>query len=181
MHKFSALIFSIVLTAAAGGAAVRGQTQAQAAKPAGVAANPRTAAPMRMKPSSIELHRQIASQHEKFQRLLPAETKRRIDLLVPEFEKETRRSKPGTNFRALAETQVRRTFQKLSPQQADVLTFELLKGTFDQMQDSSGDMSQMDQLTLQQAMDKKSQFESIFSNLLKSFSDTQDSIVQNIK
>lgn len=39
----------------------------------------------------------------------------------------------------------------------------------------------MDQLQLQIAMDKKSQFESMLSNMLKSMSNTSDSIIQNIK
>src|SRR5262249_29390075 len=42
------------------------------------------------------------------------------------------------------------------------------KDNIDQTKDSMSDMSTMDQLNLQQLMEQKSQFEQIFSNMLKS-------------
>ena len=46
---------------------------------------------------------------------------------------------------------------------------------------TGSDSSSADQLTLQQNMDLLSQFEAVFSNVLKSMSDTASSIVGNLK
>ena len=100
--------------------------------------------------------------------------------MVPDFDRQVRASKRGTDFRALALAEVRKQFPHLSPQQTDVLAFTLLKDVYDNSQNSLGDMSKMNQLQLQMAMDKKSQFESMLSNMLNSMSDTSDSVIQNI-
>jgi len=47
--------------------------------------------------------------------------------------------------------------------------------------DSLDDLSQQDQLKLQQEMDKKSQLEEMISNLMKAQSDTQDTLARSLK
>lgn len=47
--------------------------------------------------------------------------------------------------------------------------------------DSMSDLSQVDQMKLQQAMDRRSKMEEMISNLLKKISDTQSSIIGNLK
>lgn len=47
--------------------------------------------------------------------------------------------------------------------------------------DSLNEMSELDLLRLQQAMDRRSKLMEMLSNMLKKFSDTSSSIVQNLK
>jgi hypothetical protein len=49
------------------------------------------------------------------------------------------------------------------------------------IKDSLSEMTTMDQLTLQQCMEKKGQFESIFSNMLKSYQQTSQGVLSNLK
>lgn len=49
------------------------------------------------------------------------------------------------------------------------------------IKDSLSEMTTMDQLTLQQAMEKKGQFESIFSNMLKAYQQTSQGVLSNLK
>jgi hypothetical protein len=59
-----------------------------------------------------------------------------------------------------------------------------LDASIDQMKsvlDSTSEMSEMDSLRLQMAMDRLSKMMSTLSNLLKKTSDTQQGIVQNVK
>ena len=136
----------------------------------------------RTNPAARELDPAIAAQHRRIQSLLPPETKRKIARMVPEFQQQTRKLKPGTDLRALATADVRKQFPKVPPRQIDVLVFTLLNEAYAALPpSSSGDMSTQQQMELQQAMQQKSQFEEVFSNRLKSISDTNDAIVQNIK
>lgn len=151
------------------------QTESQSAKPAAPASETRVASEPR------KLSPEVIAQHQKLQRLLPAETKLRIDRLVPDFRKQVLHAKPGTDLRALAVAPIRREFPKASPQQTAALVFELIAVSLHASNNSMGDMSSQDQMNLQQLMEQKSQFEEIFSNLMKTFQDTQDSIIQNIK
>jgi hypothetical protein len=56
-----------------------------------------------------------------------------------------------------------------------------LEASIAETKDSLSDMSQMDQLQLQMAMDRLSKAMSTLSNVLKKVSDTQGSITNNIK
>lgn len=56
-----------------------------------------------------------------------------------------------------------------------------LEASIAQTKDSLADMSEMDQLQLQMAMDRLSKAMSTLSNLLKKVSETQGSITNNIK
>ena len=47
--------------------------------------------------------------------------------------------------------------------------------------DSMSEMSTMDQMTLQQAMEQKGQFESVFSNMLKTYQSTASGVIANMK
>jgi hypothetical protein len=151
------------------------QAESQSAKPAAPAKE------MRVAPEPRKLSPEVIAQHQKLQRLLPAETKLRIDRLVPDFKKQVLHAKPGTDLRALAVAPIRREFTKASPQQTAALVFELIAVSLNASNNPVSDMSTQDQMNLQQLMEQKSQFEEIFSNLMKTFQDTQDSIIQNIK
>jgi hypothetical protein len=152
------------------------QAATQSAKPAASAK-----AALAVKSSAIQLNPEISLQHQRIQNHLPAQTKQKLARMVPDFDRQVRASKKGTDLRELATAEVRKQFPHLTPQQTNVLAFNLLKDAYDNSQNSLGDMSAMDQMQLQMAMDKKSQFESMLSNMLKSISDTSDSVIQNIK
>ena len=65
------------------------QAESQSAKPAAPAKE------MRVAPEPRKLSPEVIAQHQKLQRLLPAETKLRIDRLVPDFKKQVLHAKPG--------------------------------------------------------------------------------------
>jgi hypothetical protein len=137
--------------------------------------------PAAVNPAALQLKPEISSQHQRIQNLLPAQTKQKLARMVPAFEQQIRAHKQGTDLRALAAAEVRKQFPRLSAQQTDVLAFTLLKDAYDNSKGSLTDISTTDQLQLQMAMDQKSQFESMLSNMLKSMADTSDSVIQNIK
>jgi len=56
-----------------------------------------------------------------------------------------------------------------------------LEASIAETKDSLADMSEMDQLQLQMAMDRLSKAMSVLSNVLKKISDTRGSITNNIK
>lgn len=119
----------------------------------------------------------VVAQHDRVQRLLPPSTKQRVEQLVPEFRAEIMKLPAHADLQKLAESKLRTRFQKVSPAEARVLTFALLKQTAD----SLSDVSQINQMELQMTMDRKSQLEAALSNMLKSIEDTQDAVVQNMK
>lgn len=55
------------------------------------------------------------------------------------------------------------------------------KQNVDNTKDSMSEMSTMDQMTLQQAMEQKGQFESVFSNMLKTYQSTASGVLANLK
>ncbi len=138
---------------------------------------------MRANPGVRTLDPAIVAQHRRIQSLLAPETKGKIGAVVPEFRQQTRKLKPGADLRALATTEIRKQFPNLTPRQTDVLAFALLNETYASLQASAptSDISTEQQMQLQQLMEKRSQFEAVISNMLKSMSDTSDAIIQNIK
>jgi hypothetical protein len=119
----------------------------------------------------------VTAQHDRIQRLLPPAIKQRIDMLLPAFRDEIAKLPPRTDFRKLAEADVRRNFPHASPQQTDVLVFTLLKQTADGM----SDVSEMTSMRLQMAMDRRSKFIETLSNVMKSVDETNDSVISNLK
>ena len=93
----------------------------------------------------------------------------------------------------IAEEEVRKQFGRLTSQESDILVFYILaaslerikaekrKDSVSEKKDSLSEMSTMDQLVLQQSMEKKGQFESIFSNMLKTFQQTAAGVIGNLK
>lgn len=119
----------------------------------------------------------VTAQHDRIQRLLPPAIKQRIDMLVPAFRDETAKLPPQTDFRKLAEADVRKNFPHVSPQQTDVIVFALLKQTADSM----SDMNEMTSMRLQMAMDRRSKLIETLSNIMKSIDETNDSVISNMK
>ena len=122
----------------------------------------------------------VAALHTRIRSLLPAETNDKIRRAVPAFREQTRTPKPGTDLRALATAQVRKQFPNLTPRQTEALAFALLNATC-AILPPAGDLSTEQQVPSQQSMEQKSQFETALSSMMKSVSETSDSIIQNIQ
>jgi hypothetical protein len=131
--------------------------------------------------ASEKLSPEIITEHQKLQRLLPAETKAEITRLTPIFQKDVIHAKPGTDLRNLASLPIRKEYPKATPHQAASLIFELIAQSLGAPRDSSTDVSKEQLLTLQLTMDERAKLEDILSNLLKILRDTSDSTIQNIK
>jgi len=88
-----------------------------------------------------------------------------------------------------ARLQTNQTVTKVNrPVNSQVSTLQVSANEIKQVQDSlklkldgMNEMSEMTSLRLQQAMDRRSKFISTLSNIMKKISETQDSIVQNLK
>jgi hypothetical protein len=73
---------------------------------------------------------------------------------------------------------------KVQPVKKDSFSKTAIKnkqGQLSDKKDSMADMNQMDQLRMQQIMEKKSKLEEIISNIQKKISDTSDQIISNLK
>ncbi|MDE3199497.1 MAG: hypothetical protein KGN79_01150 [Acidobacteriota bacterium] len=67
------------------------------------------------------------------------------------------------------------------PQKMTYAELEGIEGQLEQDQDSLNDMTEVDQMKLQQAMDRRSKVIETISNIMKKISDTDSSIVSNMK
>lgn len=65
--------------------------------------------------------------------------------------------------------------------QSDLEALAKTQGELKKKMDSMSEMSETTALRLQMMMDRRSKFMSMLSNILKKMSDTQNSIVQNLK
>jgi len=119
----------------------------------------------------------VASQHERVQRLIPPPARQKVGQLVPGFRAEAMKLPPQADFGKVALAHVKRKFPGLSSQQYDVLAFELIHETVAGMSEQSETQS----LELQMTMDRRSKLIDTLSNVLKKISDTEDSVVQNLK
>ncbi len=173
-HKLAAILLSLSVATSLLNARVSHAAHSQAAKPA-------PADRSSVLPAERKLAPEIVAQHQKFQHLLSADVKRGVDRMVPAFQEQVLHAKPGTNLRDLAFAQVRREFPRASAQQIAALSFELIAQSLGASNDSASDISNEQQLELQLSMQEKAQMEDILSNLLKTFQDTSDSVIQNIK
>jgi hypothetical protein len=168
--KFLAVLLLIIAAfqpTVSSAAYFRHQTGSQSPKPAA--------------PEARKLAPEIVAQHQKFQRLLPSDVKREIDHITPYFQKEVAHAKPGADLRALATAPIRKEFPHANPKQIAALVFELIAQSLGAPKDSMSDMSTQQQMQIQMTMDQRSQLEDILSNVLKTFEDTSDSVIQNIK
>lgn len=163
--KFGSLILSFLAMAIA---------SAFAAQQAGPQATQSAAASAKLSP-------EIVTEHQKLQRLLPAETKAEITRLTPIFQKDVIHAKPDADLRNLASLPIRKEYPKATPQQAASLIFELIAQSLGAPKGASTDVSKEQLLTLQLTTDERSKLEDILSNLLKILRDTSDSTIQNIK
>ena len=91
----------------------------------------------------------------------------------------------GGDIAAIARQEVERAFERATGHQVELLALAVLAGSSADVRAGRGGpldgLGEMDRLRLQLAMDRRSQFTSTLSNLLKKCADTSASIVQNLK
>lgn len=88
---------------------------------------------------------------------------------------------PNADPAAIVATQLRSSIPNATPAQMSLLQLVAIQEALQSQLDSMNEMSEMTSLRLQMAMDRRSKFVEALSNMMKSISDTQDSIVQNLK
>jgi hypothetical protein len=122
---------------------------------------------------------EIASQHERIQRLLVPFAKGIVKTQVPEYLKKVKYAKSDSDFRQIAYSLMRPEFPRATRPQLEALTFELMAESCES--GSIGDMSTKMQMELQMSQENYDKTMQAISNLMKSISATSDSVVSNIK
>jgi hypothetical protein len=148
-----------------------------------------------------KLETAIFKRYEAIGKLLEPEAKTRLARLSRQLlDQIVKRSKPG-NLERAAHT-VKKQFARLTADQTDLLGFWALadvaqfavrkvdrKGKRSNLEsaagetdlDSMSEMTEMETMRLQMAMDRRSKMMSTLSNIMKNISETANSIVQNLK
>ena len=144
-------------------AAARSQQKPQAAKSLG----------------ERKLPPEIASQHDRIQRLLAPFAKGTVKSQVPEYLKKVKFAQSDSDFRQIAFSLMRHEFPRATRPQLEALSFELMAESCESS--STGDMSTKMQMELQISQENYDKTMQAISNLMKSISATSDSVVSNIK
>ncbi len=97
---------------------------------------------------------------------------------VVNAQKETSVKKTDTDQLNQKLTQLQSNIQKLELTLKDAKT---LMGKIKSQKDAISELNQQDMLMLQQLMEKKSQLESMISNVMKAASESQSNIAKNLK
>lgn len=140
---------------------------------------------------NVKLENAVSERSRKVTPSLSSETKRKLDAASRAYARSLARAADADDPQLLAEREVRQRFANLTPEQTNLLSFYVMAQTAQQLAaekdalkeklDDMSDMSEMDSMRLQMAMDRRSKFITALSNLLKKISSTQDSVVQNLK
>lgn len=140
----------------------------------------------------------IGKQMNRISKLLPPDTRRRADQAARTFGDLVLSSQGEVDYHRTASRALAPHFRKLTPQENDVLiayvmfknikpltaTIREMKSIESGLKGELDDMKKQAEITslrLQMAMDRRSKFISILSNMSKKISTTQDILVQNIK
>ncbi len=139
---------------------------------------------------NLKLERTASARYLKIRVLLQANTKKKLSGVTNGVLKSLAKNANEDSVLEIARTQVASQFVGLSAQQSDLLVFYVLdeiaqllvaRENLNKKLDSLSEMSEETSLRLQNMMNRHSKFISMLSNLLKKISDTQNSIVQNLK
>ncbi len=120
------------------------------------------------------------------QNLNPA-TKSRLGEMAKSLYEDAK-SMNFSQFNQLAASRIRKDFPNVSQRESEVILFYALneidtqlRSEIEQSQKTVSDMSQMDMIDLQNAMQKEAQLMQMLSNMLKMMHETSMSIIRNIK
>lgn len=122
---------------------------------------------------------EVASQHERIQRLLAPFAKGAVKAQVPEYLKQVKYSKSDSDLRQIAYSRMRHEFPRATRPQLEALTFELMAESCES--GAASDMSTKMQQELQMSQANYERAMQAMSNLMKSISATSDNVVSNIK
>jgi hypothetical protein len=128
----------------------------------------------------------VATRYGEISRWLSPSAKEKVYLAVSRFLLQTRSLSDASALYAAAVDSMRPAFPVATVQQLDVLAFYLvgtaaLQEGLEEKLDTMSDMGELDQLRLQQYMERRAKFYETLSNILKKIADTQQSIIQNLK
>src|SRR5688572_14804148 len=127
----------------------------------------------------LEMERAAIAQRNKIEEILSPQAKLKLDAVLKGFLHRLLRDKQPVTLSNLIKEEMGKEFAELTPKQSHILNFYVLAGVIklipphavaDDMRserDSLDEMNESDMLRLQQMMDKKSQLESMISNIMK--------------
>jgi len=128
----------------------------------------------------------VKNQHIRINQNLIPQTKSKLNKLVKSLYADMKRMK-FAEFHQVALKKARKNFPNVSQKELDVVMFyslnEIDKNLRKEIEELQGlaDMSQLDMMDLQDAMNKEAQLMQMLSNMLKIMHDTQMAIIRNIK
>jgi len=137
-----------------------------------------------------KLERAASERYRKIAAVLQPEAKTKLAIASRAFQKASAKSPESSDPYKLARAEVDRQFPGLSARQSDLLSFCLLAEFAEHASYSEGrrkrpegsdEMSEMTSLRLQMMMDRQSKFMSTLSNIMRKISQTQDTLVANLK
>ncbi|MEO8029828.1 MAG: hypothetical protein ABI765_03200 [Gemmatimonadota bacterium] len=130
---------------------------------------------------------QIHHHYQKLSRQLSPAVKRKVRLAIPHYMQHAQHLKDPHALHKAALSTLKGHFPTATVGQSNQLAFYLigsisasddgLKGKLDSM----NEMSEVDSLRMQMAMDRRSKFVDALSNIMRLIDSTQETIVQNLK
>jgi Na+-transporting NADH:ubiquinone oxidoreductase subunit NqrC len=141
----------------------------------------------------LTLERAALAQRDKIDGMMPPWVRRKLNIVFKEFMIRLLRDKNAVNFSKLVKEELEHQFANLSAQQSNILTLYTLasiirlipphaeRSKVNSEKDSIDEMSQMDLLRLQQMMEKKSQLETMISNIMKAGFEAEQAAIQALK
>ena len=138
---------------------------------------------------NFRLERAALTRTNRLKTLLHSETKARLDIVTKELIVYLASGSRNIDIGSFTQQGISNKFTKISNEQSNLLSFYVLAevarilGMPNELKklDSMNDMSEMRSLRLQMTMDRRSKFISTLSNIMKKITNTQDTLVQNIK
>lgn len=129
----------------------------------------------------------LKKQHLRIKQNLNPGTKSRLDEMARSLYEDAKRMNLS-EFNQVAASRIRKDFPHVSQRQSEVILFYALneietqlRSDIERSQKTVADMSEMDMMDLQNAMQKEAQLMQMLSNMLKVMHDTSMSIIRNIK
>lgn len=130
---------------------------------------------------------EIRLKYERLSRLLSASVKTKVKQLVPQYLAHAGGLKNAHALQASATTLLRSKFPMASPAQTDLLAFYLLSiaaivnGSRNGASSSLSEITDLESMGAQMVLERRSMLTDVLSNIMKKMSNTQESIVQNLK
>ncbi len=128
----------------------------------------------------LKLEKAAFSRKHNLKLLLQPKAKAKLDRITRKLLTHVASSTKNINLDSYVQKEVNSKFTGISNEQSNLLSFYVLAEVARKMDDMQ-EMSEMDSLRLQIVMERRSKVISTLSNILKKISQTQDTLVQNLK